>query len=287
MVTFMSAQQARLKLDDVTICTIASTNVELSARAVGICTAQCQFGDALLFSHQQVDGPFNFVSIGRLDSRASYGDFLIQKLPEYVRTPFLLLVQWDGYVTDPMAWMDDFRLYDYLGARWFWFNDGLTVGNGGFSLRSKRLIDILAREKLAMDTSVEEDVLICRVHRPMLERKYGIRFAPETIADRFSYERADPTEPTFGFHGLFNFWRHVNDSEIADIVNRIDPGVVGSRQYMELLVAYFQMRKWAPLRAMFRRVQGELSPEKVERSLDGVVNPNETAGFVQTLHRIL
>jgi len=39
----------------------------------------------------------------------------------------------------------------------------------------------------------------------MLESDFGIRFAPPEIAARFAYERARPTAPTFGFHGLFNF----------------------------------------------------------------------------------
>ena len=32
---------------------------------------------------------------------------------------------------------------DYIGAQWFWHNDGMRVGNGGFSLRSRKLLTAL------------------------------------------------------------------------------------------------------------------------------------------------
>ena len=56
----------------------------------------------------------------------------------------MLLIQWDGYVVNPEAWDPAFLGCDYLGAKWYWHDDGMRVGNGGFSLRSRRLLDALA-----------------------------------------------------------------------------------------------------------------------------------------------
>ena len=52
-----------------------------------------------------------------------------------ISTPFVLVIQWDGYIVDPSAWANAFRKYDYVGAV---VHDkrGTFVGNGGFSLRS-------------------------------------------------------------------------------------------------------------------------------------------------------
>jgi hypothetical protein len=85
----------------------------------------------------------------------------------------------------------------------------MNVGNGGFSLRSKKLHQVLKRLP-GISTLYPEDHRICRTYRPQLER-LGIRFAPEQLARRFSIEgishlhrpRAENTWTTeFGFHGL-------------------------------------------------------------------------------------
>jgi hypothetical protein len=84
----------------------------------------------------------------------------------------VLLVQWDGYVCNPDAWDPAFLDCDYIGAKWFWHNDAMRVGNGGFSLRSRRLLEALQDPRIAL--SVVEDETICRTFRPLLERDYGI-----------------------------------------------------------------------------------------------------------------
>jgi uncharacterized protein DUF5672 len=108
-------------------------------------------------------------------------------------------VQYDGFILNPDCWSADFQRYDYIGARWP-FDDGRAVGNGGFSLRSKRLLRALQDPQFAPVDP--EDMAICRAYRPVLEERYGIRFAPEEIADRFAFEAVPPDGQTFGFHGL-------------------------------------------------------------------------------------
>jgi hypothetical protein len=80
----------------------------------------------------------------------------------------------------------------------------MNVGNGGFSLRSRRLMEIVATDP-AITTYHPEDVAICRTHRRHLERAHGIRYAPEEAARRFSIEGYKQPGRTytneFGFHG--------------------------------------------------------------------------------------
>src|SRR6185503_19702122 len=128
-------------------------------------------------------------------------------------TSHVLLVQWDGYVINPAAWDPAFLECDYIGAKWFWYEDGMRVGNGGFSLRSRRLLEAL--QDPAIVRIGAEDTTIGRSFRPLLEREYGIRFASEALADRFSFEVAYPIGKPFGFHGLYNFCRTVPPDEIA------------------------------------------------------------------------
>jgi hypothetical protein len=133
----------------VTLCAVDSAKVSLTARAVRLSMPQCDFADAILFSHAPAAGPFRTVEIGRLDSTPGYSTFVFKQLPALVATPYFLIVQWDGYVVDPTAWRSEFREYDHIGARWPHVTSGVRwqrrllapfakihVGAGGASLRA-------------------------------------------------------------------------------------------------------------------------------------------------------
>ncbi len=171
-----------------------------------------------------------WVRIEPFELNRSFNDQLneltLDLLPKTVDTDFNLVVQADGYAVNYQAWTDQFLQYDYIGASWPHESTGRDVGNGGFSLRSKKLyramldlrrrytlerliqglqtIDICADKFLGY--SIPEDNLICKIYRPILEQQYGIRFAPAELADRFSIE-TNAGSPwfgsSFGFHGHF------------------------------------------------------------------------------------
>lgn len=134
--------------------------------------------------------------------REGYSKFCISNMAEHIQTGYVLIIHADGYVLNPAAWDNEFLKYDYIGATW-WFKDNMNVGNGGFSLRSKKLLDILA--KLELDRYHPEDEVICRGIRKYLEAEHGIKFAPEEVANRFSIEAYGVIDKqyngAFGFHG--------------------------------------------------------------------------------------
>lgn len=147
-----------------------------------------------------VDG-IETVIIPRINSKEEYSRFVIKELYKYYSTSHVLIIQWDGYVLDGNMWNNAFLKYDYIGSPWLEV-DGMNVGNGGFSLRSKDLQLILGMD----DTIVSfhpEDNQICRVYRPYLEAN-GCKFAPVELAEQFGYELREPNMPTFGFHGFFH-----------------------------------------------------------------------------------
>src|SRR5262245_61953076 len=89
---------------------------------------------------------------------------------------------------------------------------GQQVGNGGFSLRSRRLMRFLA-ERRGCPAAFPEDDLIGRHYRPALEAA-GFCFAPVEVAARFSFEHGRPSFPTFGYHDLRNWGWVLSDEEI-------------------------------------------------------------------------
>lgn len=148
----------------------------------------------------QVEG-VEVVQIPRINSKEEYSLFVIKELYKHFDTSHVLVIQHDGYVLDASAWKNEFLDYDYIGAPWLYI-DGRNVGNGGFSLRSKRLQHSITYKEYYGNP---EDEHIGRLMRPLLENDmHGFRFAPEELAESFSFELRQPNQPTFGFHGKFH-----------------------------------------------------------------------------------
>jgi Protein of unknown function (DUF5672) len=266
------------QLNDVTICAVDCVTTTLAARALTLSTIACSFGGAILFSDQALtNANFRCVRIATLGSRAEYSHFILKQLPQFIETAFALIVQWDGYVLEPRVWDADFLNYDLIGAVWPWHMDGMNVGNGGFTLRSSRLLRVAST--LPYRPEINEDELICRVHRTELERQFGIRFAPEHIARKFSYERELPSLPSFGFHGLFNLWRHVDDDEVVRMSAEMPLHIVRSVEFLELLAQYLKLRKFRPLRGLFSRWRELCSLEEIRSQLSKAMRTSADADY--------
>lgn len=196
----------RLALPDVTLCAVASVNVDATVVAMAHSLALVDCARALLFTDAAVsDLPAGIerIEIAPLRSLAAYSHFVLHRLADWIETSHCLIVQWDGFIVAPDAWDPAFLACDYIGAPWPQFSDGHDVGNGGFSLRSRRLM-LACREPGFHDDGSAEDLVIARVNRAMLEERHGVVFADRALASRFSRERDGEGQRTFGFHGVFN-----------------------------------------------------------------------------------
>ena len=191
----------QLSLPDVTLFGIDSHDKAGIMRAAEISCRDIEFGDRNII----LDDLFTKGG-DRETRRTDYSRFMIKELTKHFNTSHVLTIHADGYVLDWSAWDNDWLQYDYIGASW-WFKDGKNVGNGGFSLRSKKLCDLLAESDLQGEHYHPEDSSICRIYRPALETM-GIKFAPAEVADKFSIEAYNVPPPdnryngSFGFHGV-------------------------------------------------------------------------------------
>lgn len=232
---------SKLRLPEVTLCAATSVNVQATIWALQHCLDQIDVHECLLFTGAEIiraDPRIRTVPISGLSSAKAYSDFVLTSLAEFIGSSHCLIVQWDGFVIDAGQWDPSFLDFDYIGARWPQFDDGHDVGNGGFSLRSRRLLQLCSRPDF--HRCHPEDVAICRINRDALETNHAIRFAGPATADRFAFERVCPVAPTFGFHGVFNmlpvlgaerFWeiyRSLDDRSTAWIDYRLLMSQLGS-----------------------------------------------------------
>ncbi|HEX3633784.1 MAG TPA: DUF5672 family protein, partial [Casimicrobiaceae bacterium] len=245
-----------LDLPGVTLCCIDTANHALAARALRRSAVGIRFARSLFLTDREVDEPgIEVRAIATLTSRDDYSHFVLASLLDHVDTPHVLLVQWDGYAVNPAAWRGDFLDCDYIGAKWFWEAEGQRVGNGGFSLRSRKLLEALRDPRIVLTGA--EDVTICRTFRGLLERDHGIRFAPEALADAFAFEVAYPIGTPFGFHGLFNFCRVVPENELTELIAEFTPSIVRRRACLQLGLNCLALAQWRAASAIFRRILDE------------------------------
>jgi len=247
-----AAASPRLRLPQVTLCAAACVNVETTISAMVRCLAQGDFARALLFSDAEgivlPDG-IGHVPIPRLHSSSDYSRFVLHDMVRWIETSHCLIVQWDGFILDAGAWDAAFLDFDYIGAPWPQFTDGHDVGNGGFSLRSRRLMQCCLAPQF-VDDGKAEDLVVARLNREWLEQECGMRFADRAIAARFSFERDHDAERTFGFHGVFNLPEAVGVNAFWDIYCQLDDRTTVRTDFWPLLRAL--MRGPAGLKRAWR-----------------------------------
>lgn len=191
-------KNCRLNLDRITVVCI-DHRVERGIDALMKCVNKVKFAKAIAISHE--DSIFYHSELivkkcNPINSKEEYSDFVLKELYKYFNTEFCLIVQWDGYIYNANAWNNIFYNYDYIGARWFWQNN--LVGNGGFSLRSHKLLEFVATDSNIIHCH-PEDNCYCKENRKYLEDS-GFKFAPSEVAHLFSVENELYTGQ-FGWHG--------------------------------------------------------------------------------------
>lgn len=208
-----------LYLPGVTLVGISTNNAEGLKKAAEISSKNVIFGDTILIT-----------SGVKIKSKEDYSRYVLTELVNQIKTSHFLIIQPDGYLLNYKAWTDEFLNYDYIGAVWNWYRDSYRVGNGGFSLRSKRLHEVLRDDKKIIPSNdktisnFEEDHNIARIYREYLEKKHKIVFAPENIARKFSIEAFRNPDRKYrgqlGFHGMNVDFRGANIDHIPYLNQR-------------------------------------------------------------------
>lgn len=239
-----------LDLPDVTLFCADTVAHDLTVAALDDCLRHVRFGDVKLFSDRTLGR--DEVRIEKFASSAEMTRFVNYEMPRYIKTSHVLYFQWDGWIVDPSQWTDEFLRYDYIGAPW-WYGDGYNVGNSGFCLRSKALIDFLAAHPDEFPPGSPEDEVLCRHYRRALPQ---FRWADEDLAWRFAFERtvrnpvfweADiwpfPVVPSaFGFHGAFNWPLVLTKDECERRVAMMPEYARQKPEYQELM--WLMSHKW-------------------------------------------
>ena len=268
-----------LDLSAITLLCVETRDPALAHFAIQKCTQQARFGKMVLITdlaklsnrpddqasnqaaaqekNQQVDQrvvrlkDVEYVQAPLIKTTKDYSDLLLTGLRQYVAGTHVLIIQWDSFILHPELWTHDFLQYDYIGAAWP-HHPETPVGNGGFSLRSVKLLEAL--ESQAITKRHPEDFCICVDNKVTLENQFGIRFAPENIAEQFAVERTT-WHPAFGFHGFFNFGKALSPEELSAFVDLLPDAYLGGVDTYDLIDYLIESKNTDLAKRIWKRVQ--------------------------------
>ena len=149
-----------LDLTRVTLIAVDNTSrVANTIKAIHTCIEQAKFGAVKLITSREIieqyqkelskDNIIMEEMVYPINNIVIYSHYFLYDLYRHVDTEFCLTIQDHGFIINPESWTEEFFDYDYIGAAW---TDGY-VGNGGFTLRSKKLYDALVDMNVAHDTN--------------------------------------------------------------------------------------------------------------------------------------
>lgn len=205
------------KVDLITINTISPLD---ALKTLEYSQKNIIFNRIILFSHEEpIDNKFEFIKIQKFQNIAEYSNFVLS-LSKYLDSDFVLIVQEDGHIINPSNWSDKFLDYDYIGAPWPSSNNWLKrwdkygnnvsntirqniksnrVGNGGFSLRSRKFLEFSSTFENCQGLS--EDIFLS-LYNYNLAKEFGLNFPSVNKAMQFSYET--PLSKFFNKHETRN-----------------------------------------------------------------------------------
>jgi len=220
-----------LSLDTVTLVSINCLDPEQSIKALNYSHKSINFAKVLLLTDKHIEASnVEIQYIKPITNIKEYNLFCTHELVNYIKTEHCIIVQPDGFIINPELWDNCFLNYDYIGAPWndFHSREALykanllqyfdcnkipyVVGNGGFSLRSKKILKEVSNLP-KLDSSIPEDLIYSVIYRKQLKEK-NVNIAPVKIARKFSLEhiidKQSLTDLTFGFHGrLPHLFHHI------------------------------------------------------------------------------
>jgi hypothetical protein len=212
----------KINLPDVTLLAVSSIEIPATIQALQISSEKINFARIVLVSDVKPDNlPENieYAYYPKITCSHDFDVFAIEHLGEYFDTSHVLIVQYHGFVIHPELWDNDFLLYDFIGAPWEARKEFISAstgelvrsGNGGFSLRSKKLYNVI--EELGLKCVYDrgysnDDGLISSFFRKDLLDN-GIKYPSVDVAAKFSFENPVPENIgviSFGFHRYIAPW---------------------------------------------------------------------------------
>ena len=192
-------------LNNIDIITINCTDSQAGLMSIKHCQKFFNFGKAMLFTNEDIfDENVEVIKINKLNSVDEYNNYVLN-LNKYLKNDFVLVIQDDGFIVNHNLWDDKFLEYDYIGSPWPSVNDtnwinlqnknlqpyllenlkNNRIGNGGFSLRSKKFLEYSSQFNNCEGIGEDAFLNIVKYKNAV---DFGIKYPSIDLALKFSHE---------------------------------------------------------------------------------------------------
>jgi len=243
-----------LNLSNVTLLCVETRDPELAHWAINRCLAGTRFAKVVLITNLDLvknkRSDIEYAQAPPIATTKDYSNLLLTGIDQYVVGSHVLVIQWDSFITHPNLWRNEFLDYDYIGPVWP-HHPETSVGNGGFSLRSVKLLQAIKRPEFIKRHP--EDYCICVDNKDFLEKECGIQFASPEVAEQFAVERSE-WHDAFGFHGLFNFGSALSEDELSTFLTKTPRSLFSGVDSYDLANQLFKEKKWSCFIALMEKI---------------------------------
>lgn len=197
----------KLQLPSVTLMCVDCLNVGRAVKVLEHCRTKADFGAVRLLT--SIPNFYKYsVKIMPLNSLIAYSIFMLTKVHEYINTDHVLIVQRDGWILNPESFDPAWLELDYIGPLFVQYD---KVGSGGFSLRSRNIMQEVSKvvpqwdgsqkeaDRMQTSLSYYEDGVICLGN-------FGKRFNIASLEQAALFAQGGNRNPKylhsrpFGFH---------------------------------------------------------------------------------------
>lgn len=223
-----------IHLPTVTLLCIDCINAGRSIKVLERCKEKADFGAVKFLTSLPTD--YEHIKIMPLDTLIAYSVFMLTKVHEYIDTTHVLIVQRDGWILNTETWNPAWLELDYIGPLFVQYD---KVGSGGFSLRSKHIMQEVSKTLPEWNGTPEqameiqstlgyyEDGVICL-------SPFGKRFKIATLQEAALFAQGGNRNPKYFREKPFGFHR---THQIIDFsTGRVD----SSNQTRDLTPSYDQ-----------------------------------------------
>jgi hypothetical protein len=210
-----------INLPDVTMLAICCDNrVEGTIKALEYSCREIDFGAIKFISDKKPDKLPDYITWEECTPIKSTYDFdvySVEHMWKHLKTSHALYCQDHGFVINPQCWTDEFLEFSFLGSPWpirpefisVSTGEMVRVGNGGFSLRSKELLELPHKLGLHVvyDRGYSSDDGLVNSYFRKIFRDNGIKYAPVELAAKFAFENLVAENvgvESLGFHRYRN-----------------------------------------------------------------------------------
>lgn len=204
----------KLQLNSITLCVVDCLNIDLAIKVIEHCKSKVDFGEVLLLTSIPTDYK-HAVRIRPLNSLVAYSIFMLKELYKYINTEQVQICQRDGWVLNPESWDDSWKNLDFIGPIYMQ-ND--KVGSGGFSLRSKKIMEAISKTLPEWDGSQQgadeiQKSLQFYEDGELTLTQFARNFKIATLEQAANYAQGGNRNPAFfrtNSYGFHRTWQTIN-----------------------------------------------------------------------------